>query len=36
LVSPAGTGAASGPVVKKTSASILVRGRCVVHGPALG
>ena len=36
LVSPAGTGAASGPVVKKTSASIRVRGRCVVHGPALG
>ena len=36
LVSPAGTGAASGPVVKKTSASILVRGRHVVHGPALG
>ena len=36
LVSPAGTGAASGPVVKKTSASILVRGHRVVHGPALG
>ena len=36
LVSPAGAGAASGPVVKKTSASILVRGHRVVHGPALG
>jgi hypothetical protein len=35
LVSPAGTGAASGPLVKKTSAFICIGGRCVVHEPAL-